>query len=283
MISDAIAAEAYKFWRNRSAVFWGFCFVPLAVLLFNLGLQTWLKLHHSGAMQAIIVSAGHRTSVNLGPQILRSLSLSGSSFAQIFYAVGAASFFASEYRWETWRLITPRNSRFNLWSAKFVVYAAACAASLIVLAIVGILHTLYGAVLTGGSLTTPDLDIWSSAVITFLSSWAELLILGAFVGLVAAVSRAMIGALLAGIVFSFAQTVAMAFVHPWEAPLRDFAILPSMSAYIVRAWAAGQPIAPDVYVNTDKLLPSVLFLAMWIAAIAGAGAMLFQHQDLPRE
>src|ERR1700712_5670748 len=100
MISDAIAAETYKFWRNRSALFWGFCFVPLAVLLFNLGLQTWLKLHNSGVMQAIMVSAGHRMSVNWGSQILHSLSLSGSSFAQIFYAVGAASLFASEYRWE---------------------------------------------------------------------------------------------------------------------------------------------------------------------------------------
>jgi len=281
MISDAIAAETYKFWRNRNAVFWGFCLVPLAVLLFNLGLQTWLKLHHSGTMQAIMISAGHRPTVNLGAQILHSLSLSGSSFAQIFYAVGAASLFASEYRWETWRLITPRNSRFNLWTAKYAVYAVACAASLIALVIVGVLHTLYGAVLTGASLTTPDWGIFSPALITFFSSWAELLILGALVGLVAAVSRAMIGALLAGVVFSFAQTIAMGFVRPWEAPLRDFAILPSMSAYVLRAWAAGQQIAPDVY--TDKVLPSVLFLVMWIVVVAGASIMLFQHQDLPRE
>ena len=117
----------------------------------------------------------------------------------------------------------------------------------------------------------------------FLTSWAELLVMGLFTALVAIASRAMTGAVLAAIFFSFAQGIAMAIVHPWEAPLRYFAMLPSMSAYLLRAWASGQQIAPGVFADPAKVLPAAGFLMAWILVLGAACLTLFQRQDLPRE
>ena len=137
MLADAVAAEFYKFLRNRSTLLWGFVFVPLATLLFDLALDTYLKLH-----------TRFPPNLNLGQQVVSALALGGSSFLQIFFVTGAAGIFASEYRWETWRLLTPRNSRINLLEAKFIVYAAAAAASLAALGLVAILQTFYAALLS---------------------------------------------------------------------------------------------------------------------------------------
>ena len=282
MFRDAIAAESYKFQRDRSAFFWGFFAVPLAMLLFNLALDTYQALHGSGAGAALRISAV-AGKIDLGPQIISGMELAGSSFFQIFYVAGAAALFAGEYRWETWRLLVPRNARVNLMAAKFVVYALACAASLVALGLAAIIGALYSALLNGMAPSLPGAGFALGACGVFLATWAELLVLGAFTGLVAVASRAMIGALLAGIFFSFGQGIAMLVVHPWEAPLRFFAYLPSLSAYLLRAWASGQEIAPGVFADPAKLLPAALFLLAWIAGLAGATIALFQGQDLSRE
>lgn len=272
MLFDAIASEAYKFLHNTSALFWGFFCVPLVVLAFHLCLETYLHLHFALPLP---VDPGH--------EILGALALGGSSFIQIFFVAGAAAIFAGEYRWETWRLVTPRNSRFNLLAAKYAVYGMACAASLAALAIGAGLSSLYAALLRGMPLLPLPVLFAPQALGVFLVTWAELLVLGAFTALVAVATRAITGALLAGIFFSFAQGIGMAVVHPWEAPLKDFALFPDMSAYLLRAWVSGQEMAPGVFADPAKIVPAACFLAAWILVGGGAAAAFFQYQDLPRE
>jgi ABC-2 type transport system permease protein len=272
MLNDALASEAYKLRRNLTTLFWGFAFVPLGLLLFDLALDIYLRLH---------VRLGD--SLDLRQEIIRALGLGGSSAIQIFFAAGAAAIFAGEYRWETWRLQTTRNTRLNLLAAKFLIYAAGCAASLAALAAIAVLNALFGAFLNGASLVLPQAGFVGGALVVFAASWAELLVLGAFVALVAIASRAMIAALMAGIFFSFAQSVAMVVLHPWEAPLKDFALLPSLCAYLLRAWASGQEVAPGVYADPAKVIPAALILVAWIGVLTGAAAAVFHKQDLPRE
>ena len=90
--------------------------------------------------------------------------------------------------------------------------------------------------------------------------------------------------MLSGVFFVLAQTMGMVVVHPWEAKLQYFALLPGMSAYLIRAWAAGQPIAPGVMADPARVLPApVLFLAFWIALPAGLAAVIFPAQGfVPR-
>jgi ABC-2 type transport system permease protein len=281
VLPDAIAAEVYKFLRDRRALFWGFAAVPLGVLLFNLMLETYLALRSPGVTLRLSSGAGGK--IDLGSQILHGLGDGGSSFFQIFYIAGAAALFAGEYRWETWRQLVPRNSRVNLMAAKFAVYAMASGASLAALGVAAALYALYSAVLTGTAPAAFGAAFPLQVAGVFLASWAELLVVGAFTALVAVASRATTGAILAGIFFSFGQGIGMALVHPWEAPLGDFAWLPSMSAYLIRAWASGQEIAPGVFADPAKVLAAILFLLIWMLVLAAAIAALFQAQDLARE
>ena len=69
MMADAIAAESYKFLRQRGGLFWGFCAVPLAMLAFHLGIDTWM---HSRVPVPL--------RMDLGRQVLDGLNGGGSAF-----------------------------------------------------------------------------------------------------------------------------------------------------------------------------------------------------------
>jgi len=280
MLADAIAAEGYKLLRNRGLLFWGFCFPPLANLLFNLGTETWLYLHGSGA--ALRLAQAQGSHIDLGQQLLQGLSSSTSFFFEIFVIAGAAALFAGEYRWETWRLVVPRNSRTNLLLAKFAVFGIAASAGILAFGIFTTLSAFYGALLNGLSPAGFAISFPRAAGV-FLGALAELMLLGALAALVATVSRAQMAALIGGIFFVFAQTIGMGIVHPWEAPLQDFAYLPAMSAYLLRTGAAGQGISPGVFADPGKVLPACLFLLAWIGALAGLAIAVFRRQDLSRE
>src|SRR5665213_1766937 len=98
MLADAVAAEAYKFLRQRSTLFWGFCAVPLALLVWNLGLATYLKLHAGGPVTPLVILARLALRTDTGQQIVGALQRGDTAFFKIFFAVGAAGIFANEYR-----------------------------------------------------------------------------------------------------------------------------------------------------------------------------------------
>ncbi len=271
MLVDAVAAELYKLLRNRGTWFWGFCALPLIVLTWYLGMDSYIKLR-----------LHLRIAAEIDQQILYTLAL-GGSFLQIFYVAAASSLFGGEYRWETWRLLTPRNRRVNLLLAKFLVYVLGCAVSLALLALVAGLHVLYdvalGSVLPKLSMATLE----HRAPIAYLATLGELTVLGAVVALVAVATRSTVAALIAGIVCSFAQGIAIASLHAWDAPVRDFALLPSLCAYFLRAWGSQLPIAPGLVAVPHRALAAALILGAWIVLAGGAALLWFQRQGLPRE
>ena len=270
MLADAVAAEMFKFLRQRGGLFWGFCAAPLAVLAFNLVLDTWM----SGRSPVPLT-------LDLGRQVVQALGLGGNSLFQIFYIAGAVAIFSGEYRWETWRLLTPRNSRFNLLVAKFILYAALTGASLVALGIAGAQHTIYAAVL--GTRVAMDFGFVITATGVFLASWAELLVLGLVAALLATISRAMIGPLIGTISFAFGQQMAMLILGPATAPLHWFAVFPGMSAWYVRAWLTDMEIAPGLFAHAGLAALCGLFAAGWIIALATLTVTAFQRQDLTRE
>jgi ABC-2 type transport system permease protein len=271
MLADAVAAESYKFLRQRGGLFWGFCAVPLGMLAFHLIGDTWLG-------RRIRLEGG----VDLGRQILDGFNGGGSAFFQIFFIAGAVAIFSGEYRFETWRLLTPRNSRANLALAKMVVYAGGAAFSLLALGFVYGLHALYAGMLNGG-LRLPGADFPLQATGIFLVNWAELLVLGLFAALIAIASRAMIGPLIATIAFSFAPLFSFIVFPPWDTRLHLLAAFPGRATFYLRTWITGQEIGPGFHAETAPALLSVLFLLGWIVLLAAAALLHFQRQDLTRE
>ena len=271
MLADAVAAEFAKFLRQRGGLFWGFCAVPVAALAFNLVLDTWMAGRTPLPLE-----------LDLGRQLLQALGWGGNSFFQIFFIAGAVAIFSGEYRWETWRLLTPRNSRFNLLMAKFIVFAVLALFRLLALGMAGALHTIYAAML-GARLVLPAADFALSAFVILLVSWGELLVLGLVAALLATISRAMIGPLIGTISFAFGQQMAMLILGPATAPLHWFAVFPGMSAWYARAWITGMEIAPGIFAHGGLSGLCGLFVAGWIIVLAAIALAIFQRQDLTRE
>jgi ABC-2 type transport system permease protein len=282
MLADAIAAELYKFLRQRSTLFWGFCAVPLGLLAWNLGLDTYVWLHSGGPITPMGALARINMRIDTGQQIANALQRADTAFFKIFFAVGAAGLFGNEYRWETWRLLTPRNSRVYLLLAKFAVYALACAASLLGLALAALAGAIWNAVLNRAPLAFAP-GFLSPVLGMFAISWTALMVQGAFVAAVAVATRATTGALLAGVVFAFAQGIFSAILSPWESPLRTFALVPELPAEVLRGLLAGADIAPNPAPSADRLLLAIGVLAGWILLLSGAALVRFQRQDLTRE
>ena len=282
MLADALAAEFYKFSRQRSTLLWGFCAVPLGLLVWNLGLDTYLKLHAGGAMTPLVALARIALRADMGRQIVHALQHGDTVFFEIFFAVGAAGIFGNEYRWETWRLLTPRNSRFNLLAAKFMVYALACAASLVAMAMAAVAGAFYNAALNGAPLGLGP-DFVAITLGTFAISWTALMVLGAFAAMVAVTTRATTGTLLAAVVFCFAQSILLSVLSPWETSLSYFALVPELPAEVLRGLLAGQEVALGILPDPGRLLPAILVLLGWILLMGAAALVRFQRQDLPRD
>ncbi len=279
MLADAIAAEGYKLLRNRGLLFWGFCAAPLGSFLFNLASETYLFLRYSGT--GLHLAAGGGARIDAGQQFLQGLFSSTSFFFEIFIIAGAAALFSGEYRWESWRLVVPRNSRTNLLLAKFAIFTLAAAGFILAFGIFGAANAVYSVLLNGFS---PSLAIAvPGATGVFVGSLAELMLLGAFVALIVTITRTQMAAALAGIFLVIVQAIGMGIAHPWEAPLRDFLTLPVMSAYLFRTWAAGQQIGPGVFAHPATVLVTSLILVLWVAVLGVLATVLFQRQDLSRE
>lgn len=272
MLADAIAAEAYRLRRNGGVLFWGFAAVPLGILMFNLVLNSWIATHMRLPVR-----------LDLGQQVIGGVALTGSAFFQVFYAAAAASLFAADYRWETWRLITPRNSRANLILARFAVFGAAAAVSLALMGVAALLQSLYGGMIGSAALAAPRGPFVLPLLATFAIGWCELMVLAGIVAVIAILFRASLGAVMTAMAFSFGQWVAMAIIHPWAVPLSWYAALPRLSAYVLRAFVTGQELAPGVAASELQAAVAALSLLAWVL-LPGVLAMgLFQRQELARE
>lgn len=273
MLADALAAEAFKLRRNRTALFWGFLFVPLVALLTGVGVELWFR----GA----VVRSGVVPSLDLARAALKTVADAGSPFTQLFLLVAGATVFGGDYRWETWRLLTPRNTRANLLAAKALVLAAATAATIALIAIAGITASLVGAlarqapaVWTAG----PDFGLHLGGL--FLVSWLQVLQPLAVGGLVAVVSRSILAAVVAPVVLGVVQALLMSQLGPGDfaaPPLWALLGLPGVAVEILRAGIGGAQI-PGGTVGA-----AAAALAGWVVLPIAAAVAVFQRQDLSRE
>ncbi|MFY8207939.1 MAG: ABC transporter permease, partial [Caulobacter sp.] len=145
MLADAIAAERFRLLRDRAAVFWGFCFAPLVGFALSIGGDLFLRF--------VIKKPIPGLTIGLIDQVLKALSNGASTFGALFLMIGAAAVLAGDYRWETWRLLTPRNTRQNLLLAKLIVVGEAVFWSLLLTAILSVFAGVIGAGINGKALT----------------------------------------------------------------------------------------------------------------------------------
>jgi len=119
MLADAIRSETWRLLQNRTAMFWSIVFVPVISLVLAIGGFLFLQSKMDGALQTLPPELKlNARAVDLGQSLVDAAGALAHPAVLAFLLIGAATVFAGDYRWETWRLITARNSRPNLIMGK---------------------------------------------------------------------------------------------------------------------------------------------------------------------
>jgi ABC-2 type transport system permease protein len=273
MLADAFRAEGMRFLRQRGAILWGYGFVPALGLLVAIATAFFVRSHiHQKMPGAALV----------GDSILRGIQGASSPPDQLFVLLAAAALFAGDYRWESWRLFTPRNSRTNLLLGKLGVYAVASLAGLLLLGFSGLLQSALGAAIDGSSVTFPALGgpFLGKLGLGLATGWLDLMLLGELALLTAILTRSNIAAVLVPFALFCVQAFAISLLPgPMrvDPPLKYLLALPSLSVDMLR----GTP-APFGEHAANPLVAGVI-VAAWLAAMLGLALWLFRRQDLTRE
>jgi ABC-2 type transport system permease protein len=281
MLLDAFAAERLRLARARGLLFWGFLFVPIVSLAF-------------GLMGTLITVATRRAPTDPGLAFAANDLAKAASEAmtqtdlipvQLFFMLAAAGLVADDYRWETWRLVTPRNTRTNLLLAKLMTFGLGAAGSILLIAVLSMVGALIDGLVTGDGFTSnftfaADLVRMGGS---FATSWLELMAMASLAMLITVLTRNAVPAVIGSIGLWLAQMVIIDRVtRDLTGPpgLVDYAFLPAFSADVLRtALLAGAP--PESQPAAWPL--AFLALALWAAGLAALAVWAFRRQDLTRE
>lgn len=285
MLADAIRSESYRVLKNRTVLAWSLIFVPviwLAILIGGAFIDAKVD-RMADQLPAQLASA--RDALDLGGVLISAAGQLANPALLAFLLIGAATVFSSDYRWETWRLITARNRRPNLIMGKVGTV------KLMTLAGLGLflLAALLGAVVKGVIL---DKDL----VFRFGGKQATtfgLLFLLAYVrvvqflllGLLAAVfTRSQLAALFVPLVIGAAQGLLITVIPflGWS-PIDWQTLLVFPGAAYEALKSVILDGVPTAILQEGVVLRAVASLALWCLAPFGLALWWFGRQDLSKE
>lgn len=290
MLVDAIRAEGFRLSKNKTALFWSLLFVPIislaigAVTNFVLkGSET--KILGDEKMPAELKAALGRGTLDMADALVTAAGNLANPLVLLFVLIGAATLYAGDYRWETWRLISARNTRVNLLLAKLVVVAILALAAMGFMLLGSVLENLIKAAVFERTLTFALTGDAAGRFVGFFGlSWLRIIQFAMMGMLAAAVTRSLLAALFVPLVFGVAQFFTPQMLGPMGVmPDAWLSILvnPGASIDAIQATIAGGERA--------AALPDGLLLKAWVSVglwtlvpLAGALAW-FRKQDLSKE
>jgi ABC-2 type transport system permease protein len=288
MLADSVFSEAYRLTRNRMAVFWSVLFVPILFMVGGVAyhLITKSKAAEMASKLNVPLTMGHEP-VNLGDALSMGAGMGANGAILVFMLIGAATLYAGDYRWETWRLISARNSRTNLILGKVAVLKLMALAAMLAFLIACIVFTLAQALVFERPLSF-DFDGGDAGrfLLMWLLSWVRIVQYAMLALLTAAVTRSLLAALFVPFVVGFAQSLlggpGLAVLgwspQEWLPQL----LLPGLAFETIKA--AIEPQGPGAGVAPDGLLlKAFISLALWTFAPLVGAIVWFQRQDLSKE
>lgn len=282
MLVDAIRSELVRFWHNGNAVFWGLFFIPLSSLLIGIFWRFYLGNTVEAARDSLPAKILQGATVtNLGNRLTEKAAILAEPGLMAFFLLAAASVFATDYRWESWRLIRVRNSRENLILGK--------AATIALLALVPILCLLLAEGF--GQLVSATLDKqkivlgfhagqFASTLLMIVIAWIRVCQF-AFIALAVAVfTRSIAATIIVPVAFAAGTFLLqrMTGVFGWQP--QDWATLlsfPASAHELIQSALLGARIEGLI------ILRAFIGLLLWLAAPVALALWWFPRQDLSKE
>ncbi|MGO4409185.1 MULTISPECIES: ABC transporter permease subunit [unclassified Brevundimonas] len=287
MLADAVRSEFYRLLQNRTAVFLSVFFVPIVGLAISI---LGFLLIKSKAAQ---ISGGNLPSeLSLGGPLDLGAALAGNAgdlanpAILAFLLIGAATLYAGDYRWETWRLISARNTRPNLLLGKVgVVKFLALAAMLVFLLIGSVSDVAKGLIFDRPMTFGFGAQQAAQFGLLFLLSFVRVVQFLMISLLAATLTRSLLAALFIPLVVGVGQFflggpfAPMLGLEPgdWLTQL----LLPGTAFETLKALIKGGMEASTL--PAGVMVKAIASLALWSLAPLAAAIAWFSRQDLSKE
>lgn len=286
MLADALRSEAYRFARNRTTAFWSILFFPITALIIGIAGQVFMKSRMSQIQDANLppeLFAGGP--LDLGQSLVSVATSTANPITLLFVMIGMATLYAGDYRWETWRLTTARNSRLNLILGKVGVAKILAITAILVMLAFGMVGELAKAIILSRPVTASmDGETATKLGQMLLLNYVSIVQVG-LLGLLAAVmTRSLMAALFVPIVVTIAQAFAGNFIgflgwtpQSWQAHL----LLPNIAYDMLKGAILQTPTLTTG--GGDGVWSAILGLLLWCVAPLVAAIVWFNRQDLSKE
>lgn len=285
MLADAIRAEGYRLSKNRTLMFLSVLFTPLLFALGGIGFHVISKIKgdEAAAAAGIAVSAGGEA-VNLGEALTMGASAGANGFILVFMLIAAATLYAGDYRWETWRLITPRDGRISLLLGKVGVLKLLALAAMVTFLIAAFIFFIAQAVVYQRPLSfSYDAAEAGQFALVWLLSWTRIVQFAMVALLTAVVTRSLLAALFVPWALGFAQSLLGQFMPliGWEPQMwAPQLLLPGLAYDTLKAAVVGPLEAP---LTDATVWRSLVGLALWAVVPPALAIAWFKRQDLSKE
>lgn len=287
MLADAIRSETYRLLQNRTAVFWSVFFVPIVgLILSTVGLfvvKSKAAQITGGQLPPELSLSGP---LDLGQAIASNAGDLANPAILAFLLIGAATLYAGDYRWETWRLISARNNRPNLLLGKVGVLKLLTLAAMVVFLATGAVSEVIKAMIFARPLTfTFGATEAGQFALLFLLSFVRVVQFLMISLLAATVTRSLLAALFIPLVLGVGQF----FLGGPFAPILGLEpgdwlthlLLPGTAFEALQALIKGGTEAaalPD-----GIMVKAIISLALWSIVPLAAAIAWFSRQDLSKE
>ncbi len=290
MLVDAIRAEGFRLSKNRTALFWSLLFVPIVGLAISVFTQFVLKANEAKFLGDAKAPEGLRQMLQSGGEldVAQALVEAAGNVANpvvlLFVLIGAATIYAGDYRWETWRLISARNSRTNLLLGKLAVVAGLSVLAMLFMLVSAVFESLIrAAIFERAVVFQPTGEAIGKFLLQFGLSGLGLLQFTMISLLAATVTRSLLAALFVPLVVGVAQSFSPNILGSMGvAPDAWLAMLINPGA-AVQTLAAAVTANPGTVPGAGAIIKSWVSLGLWtLLPLAGALAW-FRRQDLSKE
>lgn len=293
LLLDAWRAEVFRLSKNRMLLFWSVVFVPVIGLIVSTGGHLFMSANREKLLQPRdgqplppeVAAALSEGAVRFGDALVKTAADAGNPLVLLFVLIGAATIYASDYRWETWRLISARNARSNLILGKVGAVKVLALAAVTLFIVSGLIETGLETLIYGRRLD------WAVTL-------ADLARLLAFMGLsligvvqftlmalvTAVVSRSLLASLFTPMIVAVGQFFSLNVLRPFGVGPDDWAHLlvnPGAGFSALQAQITGGAAA-DLLAD-GLVLKAVVSIALWLIWPLAAALALFQRQDLSKE
>lgn len=292
MLADAIRSETYRFTRNRMAVFWSILFVPVLFLAIGTAVQFFTKARMAEMAEALppemtteggpLAASGP---LDLGQGLLSQAADFANPIVMLFVLIGAAIVYAGDYRWETWRLTSARNTRINLVMGKVALVFGVVLAALTTWLVFGMFGELIKAAIFARPLTFEFGGEQAGQMAGLIAVTVTRVMQFAMIGLLAAVmTRSLLAALFVPMVVAIGQFFLMQSLPllAWSpGDLHAQLLIPGLSHDSLKTLIQG---GPDAAASPEGLAgKAIAGLSLWTIVPLAAALVWFSRQDLSKE